>query len=111
MSESLLLRNVTLLDRQGQSESVVVHILIRGNKVDVVTQEEIAADLVDRAFDARKGVLLGKLEPGQPPNFLILDGDPRENPDLLLDTATHARFAIKNGVIIRNRLSPSFTGF
>ena len=108
MSESLLLRNVTLLDRQGQAESVVVNILIRGNKVDVVTQEEIAADSVDRAFDARKGVLLGKLEPGQAPNFLILDGDPRENPDLLLDTATHARFAIKNGVIIRNRLSPAF---
>lgn len=79
VSGTLLLRNVTLLKSDGQAEDIVVHILIRDNKVDVVTQEEIAADTVDRAFDARKGVLLGKLEPGQPPNFLILDGDPREN--------------------------------
>ena len=105
LTGTVLLRNVTLLDRTGKTDDVVVNILIRDRKVDVVTQEEIAVDTVEHAFDARKGVLLGKLDPGQRPSFLILDGDPRENADLLLDTATHARFAIRDGVIIRNRLS------
>ena len=102
---TVLLQNVTLLDRAGKTGDVLVNILIRDRKVDVVTQEEIATDTVEHAFDARKGVLLGKLDPGQPPSFLILDGDPRKDADLLLDTATHARFAIREGVILRNRLS------
>lgn len=105
LTGSVLLRNVTLLDRTGKTDDVVVNILIRDRKTDVVTQEEIAVDTVEHAFDARKGVLLGQLKPGQSPSFLILDGDPRENADLLLDTATHARFAIRDGVILRNRLS------
>ena len=47
---------------------------------------------------------MGKLEIGEPANFLILDGDPRENFEIRLDTATYARFAIRDGVIARNRL-------
>jgi phosphate-selective porin OprO/OprP len=35
---------------------------------------------------------------------VILDQDPRENVDVLLDTKTHARFAIREGVIVKNEL-------
>ena len=35
---------------------------------------------------------------------MILDEDPRENVDALLDTKTHARFAIREGVIVKNEL-------
>ena len=33
---------------------------------------------------------------------MILDQDPRDNVDALLDTKTHAKFAIRQGVIIKN---------
>ena len=42
---------------------------------------------------------------GQPPSFLILDEDPRENDEALLDTATHARFVMRRGEIIKNDFS------
>ena len=37
--------------------------------------------------------------------FLILDTDPREDAQALLDTATHARFGIIKGEIVRNDLA------
>jgi phosphate-selective porin OprO/OprP len=102
--ETVLIRNVTLLKQEGQAEDVVVNILIRDNRLDMVTQDKIPADTAELALDAQKGVLLGQLNPGQPPSFMILDGDPRDDFQVLLDTATHARFAMKEGVIVRNRL-------
>jgi len=87
---------------------VIVNILIRDNKLDVVTQDEIPANTAALALDAQQGILLGQLTPGQPPSFVILDGDPRDDFHLLLDTATHARFAMKEGLIIRNRLPKAF---
>jgi phosphate-selective porin OprO/OprP len=35
---------------------------------------------------------------------LILDGDPREDFNKLLDTANHTRFAVNDGVVVRDRL-------
>ena len=106
--DTVLVRNVTLLKDNGQKEDVIVNILIRDNKLDVVTQDEIPANTAALALDARQGILLGQLTPGQPPSFVILDGDPRDDFHLLLDTATHARFAMKKGLIIRNRLPKAF---
>jgi phosphate-selective porin OprO/OprP len=102
--ETVLIRNVTLINQQGQTEDVIVNILIRENKLDVVTKEEIPTDTAELALDAQQGILLGELNLGQPPSFLILDGDPRDDVHIVLDTATHARFAMKKGVIVRNRL-------
>lgn len=103
-SETVLVRNVTLIDQSGQSEDTTVSILIRDRKLDVITQEEIAVDTVELALDAQDGIVLGKLEVGALANFMILAGDPREDLGVLLDTATYARFAIKDGAIVRNRL-------
>ena len=101
---TVLIRNVTLIDREGDAEDLVVSILVRDGSLDIVTEDEIPADEAELAVDAQSGRLLGTLDLGQPPSFLILDGDPRENPDILLDTQTYARFAMRLGVIIRNRL-------
>lgn len=101
-STSVLIRNVRLIDRDGEVEDVSVNILIRDNKLDVVTEDEIATAEAELAVDALNGILLGALELGQPPSFLILDEDPRENFDVLLDTATYTRFAIYEGEIVRN---------
>ncbi len=92
----------------GQAEDVVVNILIKDGKLDMVTPDEVGVEDVTLAVDAQHGILLGTLEPGKPPTFLILDEDPRENFDVLLDTATHVRFAIREGVIVKNALPMAF---
>jgi len=106
--ETVLVRNVTLVDQEGKKEDAIVNILIRDSKLDVVTQEEIAADNAKLALDAQKGILLGKLNLGEPANFIIIAGDPREDFQVLLDTVTYARFAIRDGVIVRNRLPRAY---
>jgi len=105
---SVLVKNVTLADQQGNAEDTVVNILIKDNKLDVVTQDDIAIDAAELALDARQGIVIGKLEVGQPASFIILSADPREDFDVLLDTATYANFAMKDGEIVRNRLPRAF---
>jgi phosphate-selective porin OprO/OprP len=101
---SLLIRNVRLIDRDDQTRDVVVSILIRNRELHVVTRDAIPASEATLVLDARNGVLLGKLHLGEPPSFLILDQDPRETVAVLLDTRTHARFAIHDGKILKNEL-------
>ena len=106
--QSVLVKNVTLADQKDGGEDVIVNILIKGNNLDVVTQDDIAIDAAEVALDARQGIIIGKLEVGQPASFIILSADPREDFDVLLDTATFANFAIKDGEIVRNRLPRAF---
>ena len=100
----ILIENVRLIDRKGVAEDVVVNILIKDNKLYLVTKEEIPPDEADLAVDAQHGFLLGNLDMGAPPSFLILDQDPRENFEVLLDTRTHGRFAVHKGTVVRNDL-------
>ena len=105
---TVLIRNVTLIDQSGKKKDVVINILIRDKKLDLVTKEEISVDSAELAFDAQKGFLLGKIKLGEPPNFMILNRDPREDIDALLDTKKHARFAVRKGEIVFNRLQLAF---
>jgi phosphate-selective porin OprO/OprP len=106
-SEIILIRNVRLVERDGQSEEAVVSILIKDAKLDVVTKDEIPAEEATRVLDAQQGVLLGKLHVGELASFAILDKDPREDIDVLLDTKTHTLFAIYKGVIQKSTLPDS----
>lgn len=103
-SGDVLIQNVHLIDRQGVLEDVVVNILIKGNQLNVVTQEQIPASEAGLTVDASNGFLFGKMEIGAPPSFIILDQDPRENFDVLLDTGAHLQFAVKKGVVVKNNL-------
>ena len=103
-NENLLIRNVRLIDRDGKTEDAVVSILIKGPKLDVVTKDEISLKEADLTLDAKEGILLGNLELGQPANFMIVDEDPRENINSLLDTKAHTVFAIITGKIAVNTL-------
>jgi len=106
--QSVLVKNVTLVDQEGDTDDVIINILIKDNKLDVVTQDDIAVDAAELALNAQQGIVIGKLEIGESPSFIILSDDPREDFDVLLDTATYARFAIKDGEIVRNRLPQAF---
>jgi len=103
--EFLLIRNVRLIDRSGQSEDRVVNILVEESKLEFITEDEIEPEEGMSTYDGRYGVVMGVLSIGQPANFLILDQDPREDIEILLDTKTHVVFAIRDGEIIRNTLS------
>jgi len=98
--ETVLVRNVTLVDQEGKKEDAIVNILIRDSKLDVVTQEEIAADNAKLALDAQKGILLGKLNLGEPANFIIIAGDPREDFQVLLDKTEAIRLACVHATTI-----------
>lgn len=104
-SDSVLLRNVSLINPANAAELLAVNILIIDGKLDVITEDQIALESADIALDARSGVVLGHLSLGEPANFMVLDGDPSQNVDILLDTRTHGIFAIRQGEIVRNRLA------
>ena len=103
--DDILLRNVILIDPTGQTQDRSVNILIRAGKLNLVTEDKVPGDEAAQVIDAVNGFVLGKLVVGEPPNFMILSDDPRENFEVLLDTKTYANFAVHDGVVVRNRLS------
>jgi phosphate-selective porin OprO/OprP len=98
----ILLRNVTLVDRDG-ADNKTVNIQVKNAKLDIITEDLIPILDAHEVYDAQNGFILGKLELGGPASFMILDSDPREDIDVMLDTKSHATFAMKNGEIVRNR--------
>ncbi len=102
--ESLLLRNVSLINPDNPAELLAVNILIVDGELDLVTEDLIALEEADITYDGRGGVVLGQLNLGEPASFMVLGGDPRKDVDLLLDTKTHGIFAVRRGEVVRNRL-------
>ena len=101
-AERIVVTNARLIGRQEASEDVPVNLLIVGGRLVVVTKDELIIQSGDVAVDASSGFLLGQLVMGKRPSFIILDRDPREDFDVLLDTEAHVRFAIRDGVIVKN---------
>jgi len=102
--ERVLIRNVTLIDPTGKSEDKIVNILIRKQELELITEDKISRDEADMVVNAQEGVIVGKLEIGQAPSFLIFSEDPRENFEVMLDTYTYSVFAVHNGAVVKNRL-------
>ncbi len=102
--ERVLIRNVLLFDPTGKTQDRVVNIMIHENKLDLVTEDKISRDEADMVVDAKRGVIMGELDLGSPPNFMIFNDDPRENFEILMDTFTHSVFVVHNGVVVKNRL-------
>ena len=103
-AESILIRNVTVMDQSGNNEDVVVSILIRDKKLKLVTRNIIELKEADIAFDAKSAFILGKLEVGSLAAFIILDQDPRTNVDVILDTKVYSVFAVSKGEVVLNKL-------
>ena len=100
----ILIRNVTLIDPTGKSEDRTVNILTRNHKLEIITEDKISANEVEQVVDAAGGFVVGKLEIGRPPSFMILSADPREDFRVMLDTKTYSSFAINDGYVVKNRL-------
>lgn len=97
-----LVRNVTLIDPAGEGEDKVVNILIRDLKLEVVTEDKVSRNEADQVVNANGGFIVGKLEVGELPSFIIFDEDPRQNFEIMLDTKTHSSFAVHDGIVIKN---------
>jgi len=102
--DTILIKNVRLIDPVSAAQDHAVNILIKKNRIDIVSEDPIREGKGILVVEASNGVVLGDLEIGAPASFLILDQNPQENPEILLDTKTHAVFAIHKGNILRNYL-------
>ena len=102
--QNVLIRNVQLIQGGEGTEGVSVNLLIKDNKLEIITQDKLTIDDSMLAIDARNGYLLGRLRIGETPSFIILNQDPRENFEILLDTSFFTVFAVHNGRLFENNL-------
>ena len=93
-----------MIDQSKGTEDVVVSILIKKKKLELVTRDKVSLKEADITFDARGGFILGQLEVGSMAGFIILDEDPRTNVDIVLDTKSYAVFAVSKGEVVLNKL-------
>ena len=92
--QNVLIRNVQLIEGGEKTEGISVNILIKDNKLAVVTKDEVPIEEAAMAVDARGGYLFGQLKIGETPSFIILNQDPRDNFEVLLDTGLFTAFAV-----------------
>jgi phosphate-selective porin OprO/OprP len=103
-AERIVVTNAHLIGRDAPSEDVRVNLLVVGGKLTVVTKDDLVIQPGDVAVDASAGFLFGELVLGKSPSFVILDRDPREDFNVLLNTGPHVRFAMQAGAIVMNEL-------
>jgi phosphate-selective porin OprO/OprP len=102
--DRVLIHNVQLIGRQDTSKDVQANLVIVGGRLSMVTGDDPVVLPDDVAVDAEGGFLLGDIVLGDRPSFIILDGDPREQFDVLMHTGKHTRFAMEKGEIVKNEL-------
>lgn len=102
---NVLIENVHIVTSEAGEALGLVNILIRDNKLELVSQDKIPAPDGVLAVDANGGYLIGKLNPKGVPSFIILDEDPEGNFDVFMDTAAHIVFAVDSGELRKNTLT------
>lgn len=103
-ADSLLIQHVYLISREDTLGDINVNILIINSILQLVTKDEVSFGPNVKTLDGANGFLMGSVALGQPPSFVILDENPRENFDIFLNTRAHIQFAIEKGVIAINEL-------
>ena len=95
----------------ADAEDVPINLLIRDNELELISKDEIPIPDNFVALDANGGYLIGNLALGESPSFMILDGDPRIDFELLLDINSHAVFVLHDGELRKNSLQPAADKF
>ena len=103
----MIIRNVLIMVPGSETDHTLVNIQIRNGLVAAVSEDRIPAALGVRVEDAELGYLRGNVEVGSPPQFIILDDNPDENFEVLLDTPAHTIFAIDGDRIVTDNLQVS----
>lgn len=102
--QNVLIRNVHLLQGGEATDGVLVSVLIRDNKLEIVSKDALPDQEGVSSVDARNGYLLGQLSVGETPSFIILNQNPTENFEVILDTSFYTVFAIHEGRLVQNNL-------
>ena len=105
--QSILIRDVKLIAGDDIADTVSVNIMVEEGTLTIITQDRIPRSQAELVIDGEGGFVLGSLDIGDPASFAILDQDPREDVEVLLDTAAHATFTIHDGRVRLNTLSES----
>ena len=103
-AHDILIRNATLIDPSGTTPDRMVSLLVRDGKLEIVTEDTIPGEEANEVVNANAGFIIGNLAIGEPPSFMILSLDPREDFQALLDTKTYASFAMHDGRVVKNTL-------
>jgi len=106
--QNVLIRNVHLIEPGKDGEPVIVNILIQDNILEIVSEDEIVVPDGVVPVNAANGYLLGDMVTGTTPKFIILDRNPVDNFDVLMDTDSHIVFAVNDGELVRNNLFEDF---
>ena len=101
---TLLIENVHLVSSEPGGDEPLLNLVIRDRKLDIVTKDAVPVEEFTLTFDAQGKYLVGQLSLGESPSFIIVDEDPRQDFDVLLDTKEHVYLAIKDGDVVQNRL-------
>jgi len=101
---NVLVQNVYIVSADRKDDDAPVNVLIRDNKLEIITKDKITLEDGTLAVDGEGGFLLGTLKIGDTPSFIILNENPTKNFDVLVDSGPHVVFAVNNGELVRNRL-------
>lgn len=102
---SVLIENVKLASESARD--VAVNLLIRENKLELVSEERIPLPKGFTSLNADGGYLIGNLAIGEPPDFVILSVDPREESAALMDSKAYATYMVYRGTLRKNTLKSS----
>ncbi len=103
--ENVRIENVNLASES--SVGGLVNLLISDNKLELVSEDRIGLPNGFTSLDADGGFLIGNLSIGQPPDFIILSIDPREDLVALTDTRVYATYIVYRGTLQKNTLAGS----
>ena len=99
---NLVLKNFYIATTDA--EEVPISLVIRDNKLELLSKDEIPIPDDFVSFDANGGYLVGNLVLGESPSILILDSDPRIDFEVLLDIESHSVFVLHDGELRKNSL-------
>ncbi|MBN7810565.1 hypothetical protein J0A68_06335 [Algoriphagus sp. H41] len=102
-ADSVLIRNVHLLS-QEDTANLKISLIILDGKLELVTRDDIKAAPGAKVYDGKGGFLMGRVIIGEPPSFVVLKENPRENFDIFLNTKDYVIFAMEDGAIVNNAL-------
>ncbi len=102
--QNVLIKNVYIVSAESKEDDSPVNVLVRDNKLEIITRDEVKLEDGTMTVDGDGGFLLGTLKVGETPSFFILDEDPTKDFDVLIDSAPHVVFAVDDGKLVKNRL-------
>lgn len=102
--QNFIVQNVHIIKQGGETGTDLGSLRIKNGNLDLVSNDQIAADDEMQILDAKEGFLLGNLTVGAAPKFMILSKDPVSDLSVLLDTKQYVVFAIDGSQVLANEL-------